>query len=48
MYKVEWLDDDAEIRTKRGFKTPGEAHKWIAEHNFDIEMEQPLVFYDGE
>lgn len=48
MYRVEWMDDDGEIRVKRGFKTSEEAHEWIRTHHFDMDFEMPTVFYDGE
>lgn len=48
MYRVEWLDDNGDIRIKRGFKTSERAHEWIRTHNFDVDFEVPMVFYDGE
>lgn len=46
MYRVEWIDDDGEVRVKRGFATSEEAHEWIACHHFDIDLDVPMVFYD--
>ena len=46
MYRVEWIDDDGEVRVKRGFATSEEAHKWIACHHFDMDLSVPMVFYD--
>lgn len=48
MYKVEWLDDDGEIRVKRNFKTTEEAYEWIRNNNFDLDFEMPMVLYDGD
>lgn len=48
MYRVEWLDIDGDQKVKRGFKTSDEAYEWIRTHNFDMDFEIPMVFYDGE
>lgn len=46
VYRVEWLDMDGEIKSVKGFKTSEEAHEWIKTHYFDLDFEQPMVFYD--
>ena len=46
MYRVEWLDFDGEIKVMRGFNTSEEAHEWIRTHEFDMDFEMPMVFYD--
>ena len=46
MYKVEWLDFDGEIKVMRGFNTSEEAYEWIRTHEFDMDSEIPMVFYD--
>lgn len=48
IYKVEWLDDNGEIRVKRNFKTSEEVHEWIRNNNFDLNFEMPMVLYDGD
>ena len=50
MYRVEWMDDDGEIRVRRGFETSEEAHEWIRthQHHFNTRFAMPMVFYDGE
>lgn len=48
MYRVEWIDDNGDIRIARGFKTSEEAHDWIRAHNFNIDFDCPMVFYEGE
>ena len=48
MYRVEWLDIDGEQKVMRGFKTSEETHEWIRTHNFGMDFEVPMVFYDGE
>ena len=48
MYRVEWIDEEGEIRVRRGFESSKEAHEWIREHHFDMDLECPMVFLDEE
>ena len=48
MYRVEWIDDDGEIRVKRGFESSEAAYEWIRTHHFNIYFEMPMVFFDEE
>lgn len=45
MYMVEWLDDDGNIRTVKGFKTSEEVFKWIKMRDFDPVFECPQWYF---
>lgn len=45
MYRVEWLDEEGEIRIKRGFETSEAAHAWIVARDFHKHA-YPMVFCD--
>lgn len=48
MYRVEWIDEEGEIRVRRGFESSKAAHEWIRTHHFDMDFECPMVFLDEE
>ena len=48
MYRVEWIDEEGEIRVRRGFESSKAAHKWVRAHHFDMDLECPMVFLDEE
>nr|DAK31256.1 MAG TPA: Protein of unknown function (DUF1425) [Caudoviricetes sp.] len=48
MYRVEWIDEEGEIRVRRGFESSKAAHEWIRAHHFDMDLECPMVFLDEE
>lgn len=46
MYRVEWIDDEGNLKIKRGFKNSELAHLWIKKMHFKSDC-FPMVFYDG-
>ena len=46
-YRVEWIDDEGNLKIKRGFKKSELAHLWIEKMHLKIDS-FPMVFYEGE
>lgn len=47
MYRVEWIDDEGNLKIKRGLKKSELAHLWIEKMHLKIDS-FPMVFYEGE